>query len=282
MINKVEIVAEIGSNWYAVGQNGLDRAKRLIESASKNGADTVKFQMFRANQLYRDADKQTAVKKLELPESWIPELYQVSKDNGVEFFCAPFYLDAVDVLADYVQKWKIASWDRTYTPLLEKIATFGMPVVMSTAAATLPEVDESLNILVEGGIDLNDITVLHCTGGYPTEPRDMIMNRINDLAAEFFPVHVGLSSHCIIPAVTASAVWYNAEYIEVHYDLKDKAGAEAGHSYTPQTLSEMVKLARMFLEAKDCGCERTLVDAVARNMYYRDPSDWLRPVKEPK
>lgn len=281
MITKAEIVAEIGSNWYASGENGLDRAKRLIESAAKSGANTVKFQLLRGELLYRERKEQLARKPIELPVNWIPELVKTSNDNGVEFFCTPFYLDAVDILKEYVYKWKIASWDMTYLPLLEKVAETKMPVVMSTGAATLEEVNNSLGML-ETGIGLDDVTLLHCTGGYPTKPEDMILNRINDLASEFFPVHVGLSSHCIVPAITASAVLFNAEYIEVHYDLKDRAGAESGHSYTPQTFSELVKLVKMFEEAKDCGCERTFVDAQARNMYYRDPSDWLRPVKEPK
>ncbi len=282
MIAKVEFVAEIGSNWYASGENGLERAKRLIESAAKNGADTVKFQLLRANQLYRDPKEQAARKHIELPIGWIPDLVKTSNDNGVEFLCTPFYPDAVDILAEHVTKWKIASWDMTYKPLLEKIAKTGMNPVMSTGAATLSEVEDALNVFLDYSYEADDITLLHCTGGYPTEPQDMVLNRINDLAAEFFPVHVGLSSHCVIPAVTASSVLFSAEYIEVHYDLKDRKGVESGHSYTPDKFSEMVRLAKTLVEAKDCGCERTFVDAQARNMYYRDSSDWLRPVLEPK
>lgn len=273
-----EFIAEVGSNWYVPTEKGLERAKKLIESAAKSGADVVKFQLFRANELYRDSVKQGSLKHLELPLEWIPALKQECDNNGVEFLCTPFYVDAISVLSNYVQRWKIASWDLTYKPLLTAVAETGMPMILSTGAATFPEVDEALKPFTE----LDKVTLLHCTGGYPTEPRDMVLRRILDLATEFFPVHVGLSSHCIVPHITAASVLYGAEIIEVHYDLKDKLGAEASHSYSPQSFTEMIKLANQLGEAKDCGCERTLVDAIARNNYYRDPSDWLRPVLNPQ
>ena len=273
-----EFIAEVGSNWYVPTEKGLDRAKRLIEAAAKSGADTVKFQLFRANTLYRDAVKQGGLKHLELPLEWIPALKQECDAHGVEFLCTPFYPEAVRLLSDYVLRWKIASWDLTYKPLLKAVAETKMSVILSTGAATFPEIDDALEVFSH----LDNITLLHCTGGYPTEPKDVVLRRILDLATEFFPVHVGFSSHCIVPAITAASVLYNAEVIEVHFDLKDKLGAEASHSYTPQTFAEMIRLANQFSEAKDCGCERTLVDAVARNSYYRDPSDWLRPVLNPQ
>lgn len=280
MKSDIEIIAEIGSNWFAPGKNGLERAIALIKSAADNGADVAKFQLFRAESLYRDKDKQAGVKHLELPLEWIPQLKKVCDDNEIEFLLSVFYPEAVNQVKGYVQRWKIASWDMTYIPLLEAIGKTKMPVIMSTGAAGLDEVENSLEVLIENGTGYENITLLHCTGGYPTQPRDMVMNRINDLAAEFFPCYVGLSSHCVVPAVTASAVWYGAKVIEVHYDFGDGLGAEAGHSYNPKTLAEMIKLAKMFEEAKDCGCASTLTDTVARKMYYRDPSDWLRPIKE--
>ena len=274
-----EFIAEVGSNWYVPTEKGLERAKKLIESAAKSGADVVKFQLFRANELYRDSMKQGALKHLELPLEWIPSLKQECGNNGVEFLCTPFYVDAVSILSGYVMRWKIASWDLTYKPLLAAVAETGMPVILSTGAATFSEVKEALEPFSK---EFNKITLLHCTGGYPTEPKDMTLRRILDLATHFFPAHVGLSSHCIVPFITASSVLYGAEIIEVHYDLKDKLGAEASHSYSPQSFAEMVKLANQLSDARDCGCERTLVDAVARNSYYRDPSDWLRPVLNPQ
>jgi sialic acid synthase SpsE len=280
-MNKIEFVAEIGSNWYAPGGNGLERAKRLIESAAHNGAQVAKFQMFKADELYRDTKKQVGLKHLELPVAWIPELHKTCNDNGVEFACTPFYLDAVDYLVEYVNRWKVASWDCTYIPLLEKIASFGMPTVLSTGSAEMEEIDTALDILSQE-TELDQITVLHCTGGYPTVPADMNLDRIVTIAAEFFPVQVGLSSHCTIPAITASSVLLGATMIEVHYDLKDRSGAEAGHSYTPENFSDMTRMAKMFMDAKSCGCEVTLTDTVARNMYYRDPSDWLRGLKTVK
>lgn len=275
---KIDFIAEIGSNWYAPGQNGLERAKKLIKSAAGSGATAVKFQYFKADKLYREPQKAYSLKHLELPYVWLPELKQTAVECGVEFICTPFFIEAVAQLLPFVQRFKIASWDLTYTPLLEEIAKTGYPVILSTGAAFFQEIDNAVDIFPEA----KNITLLHCTGGYPTEPKDMVLRRIVDLAEEFYPVHVGLSSHCLIPSVTAASVLYGAEVIEVHYDLQDKLGAETGHSYTPQRFEEMVKMAKLLLEAKDCGCEQTLTDAVARNSYYRDESDWLRPVLNPQ
>ncbi len=283
MTKTIEFIAEAGSNWYVPGVNGLERAKKLVETAARHGANGIKFQLLKADKLYRKEEKIASLKKLELPVEWIPELYDTCSAHGIEFLCTPFYLEAVNILNPFVNRYKIASWDLTYTPLLKAISKTGKPVILSTGAATMEEVEQALVTLRPDPEHLcDDVTILHCTGGYPTNPNDMILNRILDLATDFYPAHVGLSSHCKDPHVTASAVMYGAEIIEVHFDLADKLGAEAGHSYSPKEFAEMVALAKKLGSAMDCGCERTLVDAVARNSYYRDESDWLRPVLKPE
>lgn len=275
-------IAEIGSNWYVPGVPGLARAKKLIKKAAEHGATAVKFQLFKAGKLYREASKQNSLAHLELPPEWIPALWQECGDNGVEFMCTPFYEDAVGILEPFVKRYKVASWDLTFSPLLKRIGKTNKPVIMSTGAATLEEVETAvLNLRPNESDSCDDITLLHCTGGYPTGIQEMQLDRILDLAAEFFPVQVGLSSHCKSGVITASSVLYGAKVIEVHFDLEDKLGAEAGHSYSPKEFSKMVKLANDFALAKDCGCDTTLVDAVARNMYFRDEEDWLRPILQP-
>ena len=279
---KLEFVAEIGSNWYTGDSGGgLDRAKELINSAASHGADAVKFQLFRADKLNRDGGE--AIKGMELPVSWVEELFDHASSRNVEFLCTPFYVEAVRILNPYVKRWKVASWDLTYAPLLDEISKTGKPVILSTGAATTDEIESAVidHLRPRKEQLCNDITLLHCTGGYPTQPQDMMLVRIGELGAEFFPSHVGLSSHCTDIAVTASSVLYNAELIEVHYDLEDKKGVESGHSYTPSQFAKLVVLANKLRAAQDCDCVMTLSDKVARNMYRRDPSDWLRPVKNP-
>lgn len=277
-----EIIAEIGSNWKVGGEDGLSRALRLIESAAKNGATTVKFQLFRAEDLYRDHDASTKLVPYELKVSWLSELMDCATQNGVEFLCTPFYLNAVEILERHgIKRYKIASWDLTYHPLLEVVKQTKKPVILSTGASTMEEVSDAIDILRPAEEYENpeyDLTLMHCQGGYPTRIEDTILRRVLNLATEFFPIRVGLSSHIPLPHIVASSVLFGATTIEVHYDLPDKKGIESAHSFSGDSFRDLVMMTHQFEQALDCNCDMTLADKLARNMYRRDPSDWLRPV----
>ena len=275
----IRFVAEISSNWRAgTDAQSKKRALELIKQAARHGATDVKFQLFRADLMTRNPNP--ALRSLELPVGWLSELHRCAEDNGVQFGCSPFYVDAVRELYPFVSEYKVASWEITHVPLLEAIRDTDKNVVMSTGAAIFPEVDEALEILrPETDMAASDfgITLLHCTGGYPTRPEDLTLRRVLDLGDNYFPLNIGLSSHCIVPEVTAAAVLYQASMFEVHFDLEDRKGVENGHSYTPETFAKLVKYANLFKEAMDCQCEFTEDDLSAREQYRRDPSDWLRP-----
>jgi sialic acid synthase SpsE len=290
----MNIIADIGSNWrLGSDTESRKRASKLIKEAVRHGANTVKFQLFKADKLYREPKK--GLSNLELPPEWLRSLKRETGDLGAEFLVTPFYLEAVDLLEEIeVERYKVASSDSTYTPLLERIGKTDKPVVYSTGAATFEEVENGIIALrpdeeVENGIIAlrpdyekqtpTDVVLLHCVPNYPAPLEDLQLKRILDLATEFFPMDVGFSSHCMLPHLTASSVLYYANTIEVHFDLTDQAGAESGHSYTPQMLSELVKMTQQYKLALDCKCEQTFSDFDARKHAYRDPSDWLRPIK---
>lgn len=273
----VEVIAEIGSNWRVsddAGEN-LGRTLKLIDAAASCGVNTVKFQLFRADKLYRDQSRVEQLKPYELPVEWLPEIVGRCNENEVEFLCTPFYLDAVDILGEFVKRWKVASPDIVYDPLLDKISNDVKPVLLSTGFSHVKEIRNALDIL-----EPLDVTLLHCTGGYPTPVCDMNLRRLLDLGEHFFPHRVGFSSHTPVPYLVASSVLYGAEVIEVHFDLDDGLGIETKHSFNPKQLEELVKMARQFEEAKSCGCDMSLDDTVQRTQARRDPSDWLRTVRD--
>lgn len=286
----MRFIAEISSNFYPAQIYSreptktelLIRAIDLIESASGSGATHVKFQLFRAEKLYRSKTKQEELRKLELPISWIPILAQTAKEHGIEFLCTPFYLEAVNELIPYVNEWKIASWDIGFIPLLEKIAQTEMPVILSTGAALDEEIDTAIAILKN-----NDITLLHCEGGYPTPVSEANLQRIVYLKEKWgFPV--GFSSHVVNPSIVAASVAFGATTIEAHYDFGGYAdynssrfgkGVEFRHSLGQDDFRYMVDLAKQIISAT--GTDGTVHlnenNIFARNNYRRNKKDWLRP-----
>jgi N,N'-diacetyllegionaminate synthase len=276
---KVNLIADIGSNW-AIGSNPKQRAKELIQLAAESQANVAKFQLFRADKLYRDKDKQDAIRQYELPIEWLRELKQVADDSNIELMITPFYLEAVDELERLgVKRYKIASSDILYEPLLRLVGETKRPVIISTGAATNDEIENAYKWLRPNEDEfVNDVTFLHCVLGYPSAVGDMNLDKLMTLAEIVMPLNIGLSSHCIVPHVTAAAVFYPAvTTIEVHFDAEDRRGVEREHSYTPSALRQLVQTIEQFESAKSCGCTVSLVDAIGRSSYFRDPSDWLRP-----
>lgn len=279
----VEYIAEISSNFVTNGKRSKDRAMKLIEAAANSGATTVKFQLLKAELLYRNPDTVKAVEKAELPEEWIPELIACAEENGVEFLCSPFYLDAVDLLEHHnVERYKVASWELTkvgeVNPLLVKIRDTDKPVLLSTGGATFDEVEHAIEILRPGDETPDDIVLMHCNPAYPTDAENAELRRILDLATEFYPLSVGYSCHVADPIIAASSVMYQSEVIEVHFDLDDRKGNEAVHSLTPAKFAEMVRYGNMLQKAVT-GKPNDFDVKFARKNYRRDPSDWLRGIK---
>ena len=266
------IIADVGSNICEKGGvPSFDRAKTQIQTASLAGVDAVKFQLYTAETLFVETHEGYApTKRVEMPPEWIPELASLCKEWGVEFMCTPFHLDAVDLIDPYVKRHKIASWDITYLPLIRKIASKKKPIIMSTGAATDQEVAKAVNMIAQTA----DLTLLHCTGGYPTP--------INEVRIEFMDMlktwvkKVGFSCHCTDEIAPIVAVARGATAIEVHYD-HDGKGEEQGHSYT---YDQMVSLVSRIDDVKAMLTMHPLFtsdDFDSRNNKRRNTSNWLRP-----
>ncbi len=222
--NPVYIIAEIGSNH----DGSLKRAKELIRAVSTTGADCVKFQAFRAETLlnrlvpgkdgvWQPNPAYEVIERLTIPRNWYPELIEYAALVGVDILFTVFDEEGVEFLSGLgVEAFKIASGDVTNIPLLKKVAQKGLPVILSTGASYMEEVEKAVCTLKSEGLE--DIALMHCVSLYPPKPEDMNLRCIESLK-ERFSLPVGFSDHATEPTFTLSAVSLGASIIEKHITL---------------------------------------------------------------
>ena len=249
----VYIIAEAGVN-----HNGdIHIAKKLADEAKQAGADCIKFQTFKAENLVsssaKKADYQISntgnnesqyrmLKKLELSYDEFSELKQYCELIGIEFLSTPFDFNSIDFLNDLVKIWKIPSGEITNLPYLIKIAKTGKPVILSTGMSTLEEVKESYKILSINGA--REISLLHCTTEYPA-PYSEVNLRVLETLREKFNCPVGYSDHTKGIEVSIAAVALGATIIEKHFTLDNNMeGPDHKASLEPQELTQMVQSIR--------------------------------------
>ena len=254
--NNVLIIAEAGVN-----HNGsLSKAKELIDVAACAGVDMVKFQTFQAHKIVSKAAKKAEyqskndpqsgqsqfemLKSLELSNEDHHELIEYCRSKGVTFFSTAFDTDGLDYLNSLgFDRFKIPSGELTNRPYLTKLASFGKPVILSTGMATMDEIHDALHILQQG-IDLADIVVLHCNTEYPTPLSDVNLLAMNHIHREFH-VSVGYSDHTLGTEVPVAAVALGAKVIEKHFTLdRSLPGPDHAASLEPKELIQMVSSIR--------------------------------------
>jgi N,N'-diacetyllegionaminate synthase len=252
----VFIIAEAGVN-----HNGsLDLAKQLIDVAADAGADAVKFQTFKTENLVSknsqkaDYQKETTdalesqfdmLKKLELDIETHKELIAYCQERGVMFLSTPFDHESIDLLSDLgLQIFKVPSGEITNLPYLRRIGSLSKQVILSTGMSNLEEIRDALNILINAGTFKDNITVLHANTMYPTPLEDVNLNAMLTIQTEF-DIAVGYSDHTLGIEVDIAAVAMGASIIEKHFTL-DKAmdGPDHKASLEPEGLKAMISSIR--------------------------------------
>jgi len=255
-MSKVFIIAEAGVN-----HNGsLELAKKLIDVAVEAGADAVKFQTFKANNLVSrcaqkaDYQKQTTstdetqyemLKKLELDENAHRVIINHCKDKEIIFLSTPFDHDSIKLLNSFdITIFKIPSGEITNLPYLRHIGGLGKEVILSTGMANLDEVRDALKVLIDAGTSKEKITVLHATTEYPC-PIDEVNLRAMQTIHTTFGVRVGYSDHTLGIEVPIAAVAMGACVIEKHFTLnRTMDGPDHKASLEPDELKAMVQAIR--------------------------------------
>ena len=247
------VVAEMSANH----DQDFARAEALVRKASDCGADAIKLQTFTADTITLDVNRppftlehglwkgQTLhelYQKAAMPWEWQPRLKALADSLGIHLFSSPFDPTAVDFLeAMDVGAFKVASFEITDIPLVQRIARTGKPVIISTGMASLGEIDEVVRAAREAGA--NAIALLRCNSAYPASDEDMNLASIPHLAATF-GVPVGLSDHTRGVEAAVTAVALGACIIEKHFHLGDGTSLDSEFSLDPEQLAEMVRAIR--------------------------------------
>jgi N,N'-diacetyllegionaminate synthase len=265
---KTLIIAEAGVN-----HNGeLANALRLVEVAAEAGADYVKFQTFRAEQLVsraaRKADYQVSntgnadpqldmLRRLELSEADHEAIIAHCEKTGIKFLSTAFDLDSITLLDRLgIPFFKVPSGELTNTPYLRRIGGLGKDVILSTGMATLADIERAIGTLEAAGTPRHRLTVLHCNTEYPTPMPDVNLRAMRTIR-EAFGVRVGYSDHTLGTEIPVAAVALGATVIEKHFTLdKTWPGPDHPASLEPAELKAMVAAIRNIEVALGDGIKR--------------------------
>lgn len=251
--NRPFIIAEMSGNH----NQSLERALEIVEAAAEAGAHALKIQTYTADTLTLDvdtddfmiADKESLWKNRRLydlyneaytPWEWHKPIFDRARELGMIPFSTPFDNTAVDFLESLdVPMYKIASFENTDLPLIEKVASTGKPMIVSTGMATVSEIDELVRTAKNAGC--NDLILLKCTSTYPATPENTNISTIPHMR-DMFNVQVGLSDHTMGTGVAVAAVALGATVIEKHFTLsRADGGVDSAFSMEPAEMKRLVE-----------------------------------------
>lgn len=248
----VFVIAEAGVN-----HNGdVARALQLCDAAKKAGADAVKFQTFRAEDLvvrgaptaeYQarqtgDQDQYAMLERLELSEDDHQKIKVHCDVIGIEFFSTPFSISAVDMLVKLgVKRLKLSSGELTHRALVEHAAATQLPLLMSTGMGTMNEIIEAVAWVSAARGHLRDVVVLHCTSAYPAPDETLNLLAMQSMAREL-KMAIGYSDHSLGIEAPLAAVALGAVVIEKHLTLdRHLPGPDHSASLEPDEFLRMVQ-----------------------------------------
>jgi sialic acid synthase SpsE len=265
---KVLIIAELGTS------HGADpgKARELIAAAAESGADCIKFQIVYAHEILHPNTGEVTLpggkirlydrfKELEPDPSFFACMKEEVEKRGLLFLCTPFGIrSAREVKALGPKFIKIASPELNHLPLLREIASFKLPVLLSTGVSRLGDIEEALETLSSLG-ERPPVCLLHCVTAYPAPEKDYNLRILKNLSG-IFGAPAGVSDHsmdpCLVPVLATAA---GAAVIEKHFCLsRDDPGLDDPIALPPEAFARMVLEVR---RASKQGPEETL-EAVAR------------------
>jgi N-acetylneuraminate synthase len=251
-------IADISANH----DGDLERAKMLIRLAKEAGADAAKFQNFRAPEIVSDygfrsmggqISHQATWKKsvfevyqdASIPFDWTPMLKETCDRAGIDYFSSPYDFESVEMLEPYVPAYKVGSGDITWLEILECMARKGKPVILSSGASDIGDVQRAVRTI----LNINpQLVLMQCNTNYTAslDNYEHINLRVLQTYHSMYPELVlGLSDHTFHHATVLGAVALGARVIEKHFtDDNSRIGPDHPFSMTPQTWREMVERTR--------------------------------------
>src|SRR5882757_8093217 len=250
------VIAELSANH----NQSFDQAVRILHAAKDAGVDAVKLQTYTADTITLRSDKEyfritggtlwdgrilhDLYQEAFTPWDWQPKLKKIAEDLGMHLFSSAFDGSAVDFLEQMdVPAHKVASCELVDIGLIEKMASTGKPLIMSTGMASAEEISEAVQ--AARGAGATQIALLQCTSAYPTPPEEANLVTIPELARRF-DCPVGLSDHTMGVAVPIAAVALGACILEKHLCLRRADGGPDGaFSLEPEEFKAMVDAVRI-------------------------------------
>jgi len=247
------IIAEMSGNH----NQSLERALDIVEAAAKAGCHGLKIQTYTADTMTIDSDRDEFLindekslwkgyslyklyQEAYTPWEWHEPIFNRCKELGIIGFSTPFDESAVDFLESLdVPMYKVASFENTDIPLIEKIASTGKPMIISTGMATVSDLDETVRTARKAGC--KDLVLLKCTSSYPSTPEESNLLTIPHLE-KLFDVTVGLSDHTLGTGVALASIALGARVIEKHFTLnRTDGGVDSAFSMEPHEMKMLVE-----------------------------------------
>lgn len=264
------IIAEVGIN-----HNGkLETALEMVKVAKEAGADAVKFQTFKATEFCGDPEQLFTYfsqgkevtepmldmfQRMELKENDWLTIQNYAREIGITFFSTPQNITDLELLLKLsVPALKVGSDDLTNLPLIERYASEGLPLILSTGMANLAEVDEALALV--GWPQRSNVSVLVCTSQYPTPAADVNIQRVRTLQDAFPGLVVGFSDHTEGNDAAIMAAALGAQVYEKHFTLDhNSVGPDHWFSSNIEELNSWVKAIRQAHVMRGTGIVRPSV-----------------------
>ncbi len=261
------IIAEAGVNH----EGSMELAMRLISDAKEGGADAIKFQTYRAETIasknspsYWDLTKEPTDSQYLLfkkyDKFWKKEfetLKEYCDEVEIEFMSTPFDVESATFLNDLMDVFKISSSDLNNKPFVEFLCDFGKPIILSTGASYLWEIEQSVSWIATKG---NPLALLHCVLNYPTDNANANLGMIRDLRRKFPDRLIGYSDHTL-PGDMKSleiATLLGARILEKHF-THDKTLLGNDHYHA--------------MDKEDLKCFHTQLDTIFKTLgkYQKQP-----------
>lgn len=270
---RVLVVAEIGNNH----EGDVKVARELVRAAAASGADAVKFQTFRTEHFVAPTDpaRVARLRRFQLSNDDFVALADDARSHGLRFLSTPLDLGSATFLEGLVDAFKVASGDIDFVPLLRQVARSGKPLIVSTGASELAEVERAVAHIEDAwGARRAQLALLHCVSSYPA-PQEQANLRAIPALAKAFPRHtVGYSDHTIGIEACVLAVALGARVLEKHFTLDHHHSDFRDHllSAEPEELKALVQRVRAAEAMLGNGakrpqpCEAPMLPAIRRSV----------------
>lgn len=241
------VIVEIGINH----EGSLKTAFEMVDAAYEAGAEVIKHQTHVVEDEMSKAAKKVipgntdvsiydVMERCALNEEDETKLKEYVESKGMIFISTPFSRAAADRLERMdVKAYKIGSGECNNYPLIDHIASFGKPIILSTGMNDIESIRKSVEIMEKHGVKYS---LLHCTNLYPTPANLVRLGGMVELQKEFPNAIVGLSDHTVNNNACLAAAALGASVLERHFtDSKDRPGPDIVCSMDPKELNELIE-----------------------------------------